>query len=384
MTCRMVLSALLLMCACGKAGDVAPEFTVVDSAGVLIASNSAPAWRSEDGWRIGAQPRTQIGAADGPDEQILHNVGSVVITPAGEILVAQATEIRVYNRSGQLLATHGRAGRGPGEFTRVAAALPCENGIVATDLVEPRVTLFGSKDVRTIPLEPPVPGRLNPLQLAHCNGEHILALTLGREEGEPDVRRDPITAVQFDIQSGALTPILSAPGREVFQGLQVPFGRTSVIAFSDTLVYVGDSGGAEIRTHDLGGRLVSIVRFAFQPRRVSPDDISRIRNQYLEGVPTGARAEIEPRLAAVSIPEAMPHFSDLRIGQDGTLWLRAYQPFRAEPVRNWIAVSAEGRWLGNVQMPPGFEPHAFSADGVIGVYRNDMGVEQVREYAILR
>lgn len=57
---------------------------------------------------------------------------------------------------------------------------------------------------------------------------------------------------------------------------------------------------------------------------------------------------------------------------------------RAEPVRDWIAVSAEGRWLGTVQMPPGFEPHAFTADGVVGLYKDDMGVEQVRDYAILR
>jgi hypothetical protein len=173
-------------------------------------------------------------------------------------------------------------------------------------------------------------------------------------------------------------------GREVFQGLAVPFGRNGAIAFGDSVVHVVDTGEPQVRVFDTGGSLRSIIRLGLRQAPVSEQDVNRMHAQYLEGVPPPVQLEIQARLDVVSIPSRMPFFSAIRSVPDGTVWIRNYQPFRAEPVREWQVISADGDWLGGVQMPNGFEPHVFTEDAVLGVTVDGLGVEHVREHAIRR
>jgi hypothetical protein len=68
---KLSLAALLLSTACSRGADPVMVATRVDSAGVEIISNSGPAWRSSEGWRIDAEPILQIGHPS-DDEQSHH------------------------------------------------------------------------------------------------------------------------------------------------------------------------------------------------------------------------------------------------------------------------------------------------------------------------
>jgi hypothetical protein len=378
-----------LATACGDpAGGGAAGYVMTDSAGVAIAENGGPAWRVGAGWRVDPVPVLSIGEAEGPAERVLHGVRSVRFASRSDelpgYLVAQATELRTYDAGGGLVGTYGRAGEGPGEFARIGAAVPCPGGGAAVvDLLRPRLTVFEDGVVRTLPMPAWAAGGLNDVVPAHCAGGVVLGRTTVSGGGS-GIRRDRLVAVRIDLAAGAMDTILSVAGGEVFEGLLVPFGRMGLLAFTATQIHSADTGRPEIRVHDLDGRLVRVIRLAPPERRVTDADRVRIRAQYLAGVPQGAREEIEPRLDAVTIPDVMPYFSGLHAGADGTLWVRPYQAFRDETVSEWWAVSAAGRWLGAVELPAGFDPHEFTADAVVGVHRDELGIERVRVHALDR
>src|SRR5688572_4854746 len=80
---------LLLLPACGDSADSAPAAaTVVDSAGIQIATSTDPAWPEDGGWQIGATPNLEIGMAEGPNEYLLSRVPDARRRGDGSILIA--------------------------------------------------------------------------------------------------------------------------------------------------------------------------------------------------------------------------------------------------------------------------------------------------------
>lgn len=49
---------------------------------------------------------------------------------------------------------------------------------------------------------------------------------------------------------------------------------------------------------------------------------------------------------------SMPLFSQLEVAPDGTIWLRAYQPFRREEVTDWYVMGSEEDSWGEGTSPP--------------------------------
>jgi hypothetical protein len=57
-------------------------------------------------------------------------------------------------------------------------------------------------------------------------------------------------------------------------------------------------------------------------------------------------------------------------------------PWESEPA--WAIMDTDGRWLGTVHTPPGLRIYEIGADYVLGVWRDELNVEYVRTYALLR
>lgn len=95
------------------------EPTVRDSADVRIIENPRPPSGSRLGWRIGTEPEVSIGAREGEGPYMLHRAQDALILSDGRIVVANtgSDELRVFDASGIHVATWGRRGEGPGEFS---------------------------------------------------------------------------------------------------------------------------------------------------------------------------------------------------------------------------------------------------------------------------
>jgi hypothetical protein len=98
-----------------------------------------------------------------------------------------------------------------------------------------------------------------------------------------------------------------------------------------------------------------------------------------------------------------PLFAELRIDPARNIWARRHDhvdavgfydysrfargipaPELAEDPRNWMVFRPDGRWLGNVDMPPRFTVHEIGEAWVLGVWKDEYDVPFVRRYALVK
>ncbi|MDH4351604.1 MAG: hypothetical protein OEW56_10685 [Gemmatimonadota bacterium] len=78
----------------------------------------------------------------------------------------------------------------------------------------------------------------------------------------------------------------------------------------------------------------------------------------------------------------MPPHQEFRLDAGGNLWV-AYYRLEEEPVR-WAVFDPDGRWLGDIEAPSNGGVWDIGNDYVLGVWRDDLGVEQVRMYRLAK
>jgi hypothetical protein len=116
----VALAMALLAAACGGAGGPAADEWQITRAtlpgGAAHVVNAPPADEIEPTW--GLDEELRIGSVDGADPTVFGMLKGLAVLRDGRIAVldGQAREIRVFGPDGGHLATHGRAGQGPGEI----------------------------------------------------------------------------------------------------------------------------------------------------------------------------------------------------------------------------------------------------------------------------
>ena len=136
------LGLFVLPAAC-EGRQATPEGVVVrDSVGIRIVESGPPSPALLP-WRISDEPRVSIGSAEGDEAELLFRVTDARLLDDGSVLVVNAgtRQVRIYDRSGDLLRSFGREGAGPGEFSRLS-------GMQVADLSPNSVTLFDSGNGR--------------------------------------------------------------------------------------------------------------------------------------------------------------------------------------------------------------------------------------------
>ena len=114
-----------LACTDGSKASSPATATVVDSADVQIVTNPPGSVESAEVWSLSATPVVDIGSGVDPDVA-LFRVTAVVPLDGGRVAVGSNTppHVQIFDSNGTLAATLGRAGQGPGEFSRVQSVVP--------------------------------------------------------------------------------------------------------------------------------------------------------------------------------------------------------------------------------------------------------------------
>ena len=115
-------------------------------------------------------------------------------------------------------------------------------------------------------------------------------------------------------------------------------------------------------------------------------------------------------MGGVNVAETLPFVFALATGPEGTLWAQRVgapsslaadgrdsldvgpadpELFLADVTLrlgspDWDVFDAEGRYLGVVTLPAGFDPGQFRGDAVYGIWRDTLGVEYVKRLRIVR
>ena len=379
-------SATLLIAAVIACSGDAPDTGVVvrDSSGITIVENTAPVWPEGHGWRVAQESSLTIGVLEGPEEYQLFRVRSAIRLDDGRIVVANggSSELRFYDASGTLLTSVGGEGEGPGEFGRFMGAIWRAEGdsLVIYDYTNGmRLSVFDRNGTfgRAFRLE--LPSTSIPLADALIWGNTVVSRSgIYADGGRADgLRRDSALYCTHDMDGTVFDTLGRFPGSELYaqsmgEGTSVatsrPFGRQPQSAATAEYWYFGSGDRYEIRAYGRSGALARLIRRDVANRPVSQAQMEDIRVRA-----PGARRDIP-------IPETMPAYGRMLGDADGNMWVQEYR-VAGEPER-WAVLDPDGRFLGIVEMPAPGRVTEIGSDYVLGVWTDDMDVEQVRLYAL--
>ena len=394
----MLLSGL----ACAGGETDGSGATVRDSAGIEIVENTGPAWRDGSGWRLAATPDLDIGVLEGADEYQLYQVRDAKRLSDGRIVVANGgtSELRFYDSGGTYLASAGREGGGPGEFQQLGWMRTFgDDSLMVYDFSLGRMSVFdGQGDFGRSFKITPVGGASFVIGVDVFSDGTVLAkspliFAAGIENGLN--RRDEL--FQTHTATGDPVDSLGAfPGPEQFIQTggsgnlrtvaitTLPFGRNPTAAVEGTRFCFGASDTYEIACYERDGTLRRLMRRSVAPRPVTPADFEAYKEQDLAGVDDEtARRDAERRYAEMPVPETMPAYATFTFDASGNLWVRE---FTVGEVASWpwTVFDPEGRMLGTIALPADFRVTQIGDDFVLGLWRDDLDVEHVRLYRLIK
>ena len=390
-----LLAAMLIPLAAGCEGGASPSpFAVRDSAGVRIAESASARWDREGTppWTVGDAPIVDLAPTGSGPEHEFFRVADALFLEDGRIVVANSGshQLRLYSPEGAHVASIGREGDGPGEFTRffgvdaiagdslIAHSFPGRVTVLSPELAFVRTFDLGGLARRIRAFGDGMIGTLGPTMDEHRGGNALL--------------RPPETVVRFDLEGTVVDTLLAVEGSEAFFFVSelgvsggVPlFGRgTHVVPAGDEIV-VGLADGLSFSVYDARGDLLRIAR-------VPEHDLSLSSAEVDEEL--AARLGPNPDPFSRDLHDAMPR-PDTRAGYDGLLvdarghvWAGVQPTWperRQRAARSWNVFSPEGEWLGTVRTPEGFTPFEIGPSGILGVRYDGLGVERVQVLPLQR
>jgi hypothetical protein len=404
-TAVMAVAAVALAAACGRGHDGAANAIVRDSAGVRIVESRGPAWDEGQGWHLSPEPVVSIGAVDAEPEYQLFGVRTVTRLSDGTIVIANSgsQEIRWYDPSGRFLRSAGGKGAGPGEFTGLGwlAVLPGDS-VVAFDGQLLRLSLF-TPDGRFTRSAPPQaegkPGMDHPVFMASMGDGSLLAFgrVLELEGMSEGPLRVPMVLYRFSVDGELLDSlgayygwqtrvVIRRSGQSVAMTIgNRPFGfNTTVTAWGDRYV-VGTPTSYELTVHRLDGSLLAIVRLLRDNAAVTAADIEAYKTLVLENIEDeNERRARRKELDDYDYPAQAPAFgSGILADTQGDLWIPEFS-VRIDEGRAWQVFGPDYRLLGTVRTPARFTPRYVDDDMVLGVWRDEVDVEYVRGYELIK
>lgn len=381
--------------ACAADGPSHRGALIADSAGVRVVVNPAPQASALPVWRLVDRPAVEIGALDGPPEYQLYQVMSGTVLDDGTIVVANggSLEIRAYDAAGRHLWSAGRGGDGPGEFRSLTALWEFGgDSILAWDFQAGRASVFSAAGAFVRSFMPGSGSRALPfMEGVLRDGTIIVRYLAPRRDDRPGAIRRQL---ELRLERGDGSPSMSLgeyPGSEVLV-LELPGGRPAVtdVVFGREfhLAAAGDrfalatSDAYSVRIHDTAGELLHLVRLDREPRPIRDEDFQAYFDRGLKSeIPvirelTQAQFRQSPRHAT------FPAFASIRLDRVGRLWVEEYRPPGVETVE-WLVFDADGVLAARVEMPRRFWIAEIGADYVLGVQRDELGVETVRLYRLV-
>lgn len=393
---RILLGAILVG-ACGDASDV-EQVTLLDSAGVVIMESHRPAWTERGGWRLAEPQLLQIGVVDGLPEYQFENIEAVARLDDGRIAVADAgaSEIRIYNELGEIVGRSGRPGDAPGEYRQIIAmgAGPGDS-LWVYDFGNRRFTVLddNAHAVRTVS----VGGALSAVGAVGRlpDGSFVVQEFWSSGAGSGEVRfglvREPAVVARLAADGSRLDTVGLFPGREILVSsedgravMSAPlFNRTMSAAIWNDHIVVGTQESFEIGFYTVDGQLEWMHRVTGIDLTISEDDLRRAIEAELARVPEERRPMVRRHLESMAVPETRPAYGELLVDADDNLW--AAEPTRyPQSPRYWTVFDISGVLMGRVDLPERFQLQAVGYDWALGVWRDEMDIQYVRLYRLVK
>lgn len=352
-----------------------------------------------------------IGVEAGPDEYMLGFINSMYANDERIVLLdEQADVVRMYDREGEFLFTLGAEGQGPGEYVSpMIVTMDAASRTYVFDVGSNRLSQFDAEGEFVTSLQ---------IQDFGCCAWNMQPLAgdrlwvpigeLDRETRERRYRMQPFT------MEGPAGDPMPVPDID-FEPTQMEVdGRQVTTPFSPRLVwYPTPTGGVVAGASD-----------RYEVRVVRPDGSTLIVHHYVEPTPVDPEEWEWNRRYRVAIwrdrqegftwdgaemPHHHPAFTSLNVSRSGEIWVGRVKGSRRipdcseDPLTDYAGelsiercfesvytidvFGADGRFLGEVDIPEDMSPYGLYIDGdtvISGFNEDELGVVRVKTFRLER
>jgi hypothetical protein len=326
-----------------------------------------------------------IGVAEGSLDLQFHRIVSVEFVQGG-ILVADggSNEIRRFSNRGEILHRWGGSGDGPGEFRRLRWATSIADTVYAWDESSRRLTVYDEAGNVAHVVRPTFFGGSAPQRVVGMFADHTLIVNPLEISSQPRIGAgvragdSPIAVAGWD--DAALRPFTTVPGRPIYassDGIRVPIPFTTYPAYSvaASSLIIGNGATHEFTRYSESGAALRTTRFVPE-RVVTAADLARYIDAYLESRRDGDASDIERAAKEAPVPEFMPTFDELAAQRSGATWIRTFTlPW--DTVAEWVLLDSTGVASARLRTQPQFIIADATAESVVGIVRDSLGVEYI-------
>jgi hypothetical protein len=380
-----------------------PSSEVYDSAGVRVVLSHSPVWGTESAWTISDTPILEIGLKEGENPYLLNRVMGATVTSQGTIVVANGGDcsIRAFGPDGKVVWVSGACGEGPEEFQRILGLFGAGGQIYVRQypqaslrILDTHGTFIGTA-FQNLPAEFRSSDPLGTFEDGSVllgdkirpnvdQGPFQVSYTVGRLRSDGEI--DTLTTLPF---------LNSVRHQSGFRGAERPMKILSLAIHRDRIYYSWPDR-YEINILGPDGKLETVIRRDWKPTAVSEEYVQRARERTMRGEggvggPPGFLREIVDEMV---FSEFHPAHHGFHVDHSGNLWVLGADPRRWDygriPPRifdessSWDIFDPEGVWLGTVQTPPRFVLYEVGEDYLLGLWRDELEVEYVRRYELVR
>jgi hypothetical protein len=379
---------------CGEAAG-GPRALRRDSAGVQIIENRPASVAAA--CSVSAQPDLDIGAAEGDSAYQFYRTFDGTVLPDGRLAVVNqgSDQIRIYDSTGRFQSAFGREGGGPGEFRRVFQLIPGGGDTLIVVDYRPWRYQFFLTDGSFIRSVEPQPMYVNtPASFSRlADGTYIHAEEVHGLEG-PGFQPVNVHVVRHAVDGTLLDSLGVYPGgrqgwlsQELrLRGSPLFEAGTRITASSDR-IFAGYAVRSEVEVRSAEWRLLSLIRWRDEDRKISSDEIEAYRKKQLATATSPEMMRFVEPLIAESRPVAdeFPAFGSIVVARSGELWIRQYRRPTHTGAYRWWVFDSDGEFLCHGTTPEVFGDFGLweiGEDYVLGMARDEMEVEHVRKYAL--
>jgi hypothetical protein len=412
---RPFMVLLLAGCAGAERGTTA-GFTQSDSAGVKIATNTVRVDALKPVFEVDSTPRLRIGVEAGEEALQFNRIRGVVTLDDGRIAVANTNPvaIRIFSPDGDYLTALGSRGQGPGEFQALLSLMPgAGDTLLAVNMPQFQLLRFsvsGGYMNMSVPTREAIAARLAGMRRAEGlhgffgNGSMFVPArpdTPGPSDGSQyptgELFRPQSTIIWIAADTGR-SSVLGTFGDIEQMFVDIGGGqRDAVIPPSarrqrnalggrGTRLCVAGNDVPEFRCLDQdGARLV--VRWVQDSVATPTDSIDRFRaNSRASASRPGSGVDpqiVERVIEGIIIPATLPPVTNIVVADDRRVLVSGPDLIAPPGWQRMRVFSTDGELLGTADLPL-LAVHELSGDRLLGVWRNDDGVEFVVVHDVRR
>jgi hypothetical protein len=361
-------------------------------------------------WRLAEAPVDVLDAASIGDSTAFGLMGPVRWLGDGTLVIADlgANRLQVYDSAGAYRGALGRRGQGPGEFAAITSVTPMgADSLAVFDATQRRLTVWSASRgyLRQVALRDGGSLEAWPADAWPWRDSLVVVLELGitprptLASGET-VKRWPMRA-QLTMRDSAGRVIATSPAFEgtytaLFSGgdARAPFSYNSFAALAGERVVYGSGDRFQIKT--LGGAFTTDgeIRAPGLDEPFDRSEAARVYDETLalvsERMPApAARARLASSFDPAMFPERRPSIGRVLADDEGRLWVERFEPLRLGaqlqvPGNRWTVLSADGRPIARLVLPPRTRLEAVRGNRVAVVRWDDLDVQSAAIHLIQR